>query len=256
AVSIENSAVGADVFFLVDLTSSYDDDLDTYRTAASDIVTELSDTFSDLRLGLASFRDAPCTGIGTSSLEYAYRLNLPLSSDPNQFVAILDELAVGPNSTTPEAALEGMHQVLTGQGYQVDMQAFDCLELANIAPSEPNWEPARIPLLVVATDAPFHRPGDTYYPYPTTDQQVIDEANARGTTIFFMSSGEEDPEATTIAEATGGQVFELASDSDGIVVALGQAIDSALSDMVVDLIPDGKGAKFVEAIEPASIEGV
>ncbi len=248
--------VGADVFFLVDLTNSYDDDLATYRTAAADIVTELTGTFGDLRLGLASFRDAPCSGIASSSVEYAYRLGLPLNADPSQFVAALDELAVAPNNTTPEAALEGIHQVLTGEGHQVDMQAFNCLDIANIAPSEPGWEPARIPVLIVATDAPFHRPGDSNYPYPTTDQQAIEEANARGASIFFMSSGEEDPEANTIAEATGGQVFELASNSEGIIVAVGQAIDSALSDMVVDLVPDREGAKFVESIEPSSIEGV
>lgn len=246
--------VGADVMFLVDQSASFEDDVETFKTSATEILTRLSGTFGDLRVGVASFRDAPCLPFGPE-LEWAYKLNLPLTDDLPAFAGVMDMLATAPGATTPEAALEGMGQVLTGRGHVVN--GFKtCDVIADIAPTRPGWLPARIPILIVSTDAPFNRPGEPDYPYPTSVAEVIELATASRTRIYFMISGERDPEDQLIADATGGQVFDLANNSDGIVTALGTVLDSSISDVEVELVPDGVGAQLIESVSPMRFEGV
>jgi hypothetical protein len=248
--------VGGDIMFLVDLTASYEDDIGSYRFLAKEITTSLSEAFQDLRIGLAGFRDAPCDGHGDESMEWAYHLFLPLTDDLDRFTTAVDALTTAGGSSHPEAALEGMYQALTGAGYAVASYP-NCRPAADIATTQPGWSAAgRIPLLLVSTDAPFNRPGDALYPYPTTVERVIDTATDMGVSVFFLATGDSDPDEVTIAKATGGAQYQLADDSRDIVVALGQVLDKALQDIVVDLVPDEAGAAFVDKIEPASIEGV
>lgn len=56
--------VGADVLFLLDVSNSFRDDIKTFRERAVAIVQGLEASFSDLRVGLALFSDAPCHGFG------------------------------------------------------------------------------------------------------------------------------------------------------------------------------------------------
>lgn len=249
--------VGSDVMFLVDQSTSFDDDIRTFKTSATSILDRLSETFADLRIGLARFRDAPCNPFGRD-LEWAYELTLPLTEDLSLFPAVIDTLATAPGATTPEAALEGIAQVLTGRGHAVNGFG-ECDLVADIAPSTPGWQKGRIPLLIVSTDAPFNRPGDPAfpeYPYPTGVAEVIELAVGSGTRVFFMISGARDPEDQLIADATGGQVFELDANSDGIVQALGSVLEASLSDVEVRLVPQGVGAELIDSIEPELIPGV
>ncbi|OMH39853.1 hypothetical protein [Desulfurobacterium indicum] len=61
--------------WLVDLSGSFGDDLFTWQNNTEAIVNALKTKISDLRVGLASFVDAPCSGFGYDG-DYGYKLEL------------------------------------------------------------------------------------------------------------------------------------------------------------------------------------
>lgn len=246
--------IGGDVFFLFDLSGSFGDDLATFQDQATNIVTTLSDSLSDLRLGLGSFVDANCLGFGGGD-DFGYELNLSLPEGGADMVSAfggaLDDAELQGGSDFPESQLEAMRQALTGDGLVVDSANTACANVADIPPSAPGFDAERLSFLIVSTDADFHRPTDFNYPYPTSIADVIDLAEESNTTIFFLNSGATDEAADEIAAATGGAVFDLASDSDGVVDAIGSALTTSLNDVELTLVPTEDG--FVSDIDPESV---
>lgn len=248
--------IGADVMFNVDLSGSYFDDLVTFRNQAAAIVAALNDSVADLRVGITSFVDAPCSSFGSQFAgDYGHRLDLALTDSLAAFQTTLDGLRVRNGGDLPESQLESMYQSMTGTGFVV-AQGTTCDGVADIAPSAPGWAPERLRFLLHATDAAFHRPGDIGsgsipYPYPTDVDDVIDVAQATGTRIFFLDAGgTTDAAKGPIADATGGQVFLLGSDSSGVVDAVRDAVEGAVSAVTIRLVPSAATEPWVESIDP------
>lgn len=254
--------IGADVMFNVDLSGSYGPDLATFRNRATDIVDALTANISDVRFGISSFVDAPCSSFGAAgSGDYGHRLDLPLTYNLGEIQSTLDGLNIYFGRDGPESQLESMYQTMTGAGYVVN-QGTVCDGVADIDPSTPGWTVDRIRFLLHATDAPFHRPGDVGsdgvpYPYPRTDLDVIRTAQITGTRIFFLDSGGGTDEAKhSIADSTGGQVFLLSSDSAEVVEAVFEAAAGAVRTATISLVPSGADASFVSSIAPVSYTNV
>lgn len=245
--------IGGDVFFLFDLSGSFGDDLSTFRTQANNIAGTLSDSFSDLRLGLGSFIDAPCRGFGRSS-DFGYELNLSLPEGAGDMVTAfgdaLDAAVLGNGGDNPESQLEGIRQSITGDGVVVDPGNTSCAGVADIPPSSPGYSPERLRFLVVSTDASFHTPADTSYPYPTSEEDVINLLQETSTTAFFLNSGSTDAAADRIAAATGGAVFDLSADSSEVVATIGNALSTSINDVEVRLVASEDG--FVSNVSPDS----
>jgi hypothetical protein len=216
----EAGELGADVMVLFDRSGSFSDDLDTFRTEAGRIVDALTLRFPDLRIGLASFVDAPCLffgspGIGDgSSGDFGYELDLSLPDSAAGGVATafreaLEALDIRSGGDGPKSQLEAIRQALTGDGWVVDPNVSpDCSPIADIPTTSPGFRIDRVRFLIVSTDASFHRPDpeDAGYPYPTGVQEAIDVALETGTTVFFRDSGFTDAAADDIAAATGGRL--------------------------------------------------
>lgn len=250
--------IGADIMVLFDRSGSLGDDRETFIMESGEIVDALASSLPDLRIGLGSFVDAPCSDFGDLDQgDFGYELNLPLSGGGTNRVtrrfrnALLDlDIKVG--GDRPEAQLEAIRQALTGDGLVVDATAFpDCAGVADIAPSDPGFESDRLRFLIVATDDSFHLPTDDGYPYPTSVADVIELALEQGVTIFFLDSGGlTDMVADEIALATRGDVFELSAASEEVVAAVDDALSTAIGEVEVRVEPIGMGAEFVTDIQP------
>lgn len=237
-------ALGADVMWLVDLSGSFMDDLSTWKSQAEDIANALASEVSDVRFGLSSFVDAPCSSFGSAG-DYGYRLELSLTRNKSNFVAAVQALSLYDGNDWPESQLEAMYQAMTGEGREVTGSCAG----ATIPPSEPGWISGRLRFLLVSTDATFHRPSDSGYPYPTTPDDVIRVAKDMGVRIFFLDGGGIDSEAARIASETGGSVYSVGSGSGEIVSAIRDALGSSIVSAEVKLIPVGDRG-LVARIEP------
>jgi hypothetical protein len=249
----ESGQLGGDFMILFDRSGSFGDDLATFRREVDDIELALSDNFSNFRIGLASFVDAPCRDFGSGS-DFGYELNLPMGR-PGMLSEALDELDIRFGNDGPESQLEAMRQAMTGEGHIVDSALSpSCSPVANIMATSPGWTDDRVKFLLVSTDAEFHRPTDFEYPYQTTVQDVINLASESKTTILFLNSGSTDVAAGEIVFATGVLVSNLGSASQEIVSVLKSAVASTISSVEVFMEPVGDGAEFVTSIEPDRVE--
>jgi hypothetical protein len=248
--------VGGDVMFLFDRSSSFGDDVTTFRDQANAIFSALKASVSDLRVGLSSFVDAPCSDFGDLSYaDFGFNLDLALTKDTTVFSTKLNALDIRSGNDGPESQLEAMVQAMTGTGVIVSGKG-SCDGTANIPVSNAGWQAGRLRFLIVSTDASFHRPTDFGYPYPSSVEDVIAKARQNGTTIFFMNSGSTDSDANTIANATKGAVFNLGSDSSGITDAIRTALQASITQADVELVPDGDTQGLVKSINPVSYTGI
>ncbi len=247
----EEGELGGDFMILFDRSGSYGDDLATFRREVGDIELALADSFSNFRIGLGSFVDAPCNGFGSLSDEdFGYELNLPMSP-PGMLSETLNDLDIRYGADGPESQLEAMRQAMIGDGHIVDPDLFSsCSPHANIMATSPGWDDSRVKFLLVSTDANFHRPSDTNYPYQTTVQDVINIASSTKTTVLFLNSGSSDVASSEIATATGGTVSNLGSASQEVVSTLKAAVATTLTSVEVSMKPVGEGAAFVTLIDP------
>ncbi len=249
----EAGELGGDFMILFDRSGSYGDDLATFRREVNDIELALADSFSNFRIGLGSFVDAPCRDFGSGS-DFGYELNLPISP-PGMLQETLNELDIRYGNDEPESQLEAMRQAMTGEGHIVNADLFpSCAPSANIMATSPNWAENRVKFLLVSTDASFHRPSETTYPYQTTVQDVIDLASESKTTILFLNSGSADLDSHQIATATGGSVSDLGSASQEVVSRLKSAVASTITSVEVGMKAVGAGSEFVTFIEPEQID--
>ena len=249
----ELGELGGDFMILFDRSGSFSDDLRTFRTEVDEIELALGDSFSNFRVGLGSFVDAPCEGFGSGS-DFGYELNLPLGPS-SRLSETLDDLDIRYGNDGPESQLEAMRQAMTGEGHIVDDSLFaSCSPVANIMATTPGWSKSRVKFLLVSTDAAFHRPSDYLYPYQTSIQDVIDIASESKTTIMFLNSGSTDDASDLIANATGGVVSNLGSASQEIVSTLKSAVATTINSVEVFMKPVGDGAGFVTSIDPDRVE--
>ena len=249
----ESGELGGDFMILFDRSGSFSDDLATFRREVNDIELALADSFSNFRIGLGSFVDAPCEGFGSGS-DFGYELNQPMSP-PGMLSETLGDLDIRSGDDGPESQLEAMRQAMTGEGHIVDAALSPrCSPFANIMATSPGWDDNRVKFLLVSTDAAFHRPTDFNYPYQTTVQDVINLASESKTTILFLNSGSADFESNLIAESTGGTVSDLGSASQEVVSTLKSAVASTITSVEVSMKPVGEGAEFVTSIDPDRVE--
>jgi len=241
----ESGELGADVMWLVDLSASFGDDLANWQAQTHAIADALQRVVSNLRVGLASFVDAPCGEFGGAS-DYGYKLELALTDDVAALGGRVDGLNIYNGWDDPESQLEAMYQAMTGAGRRVTVSG---CEGASIPASDPGWGSERLRFLLVSTDAAFHTPADAGYPYPTSVADVIDTARRLGVRIVFFNSGELDPAAEEIAAATGGAIFNVGADSSELVDAIDAAVNGAVTHAEVRLVPVGDRG-LVSRIDP------
>ncbi|XP_010223367.1 PREDICTED: integrin beta-6-like, partial [Tinamus guttatus] len=142
-----------DLYYLMDLSASMDDDLNTIKELGSTLSKEMSKLTSNFRLGFGSFVEKPVSPFIKTTAEeinnpcrsvpyeclptFGYKHVLPLTNDAERFNEIVKGQRISANIDTPEG------------GFDAIMQAAVCKEKIG-------WRNDSLHLLVFVSDADSH----------------------------------------------------------------------------------------------------
>jgi hypothetical protein len=283
ALSIEARVGAADVLFVVDRTGSMSEEIDNIRQSLrSVIVPGLIRAIPDLNLGLVTYGDFPVEPYGSMG-DRPFSLERPMSREFTALQGALGAVRAEGGGDQPEALVEALFQVATGQGLRagrVDRPWW--IEPAGGCRLPGNGyacaRPRATPILVLVTDAPTHNgPGGTepYTPsnfipsesVPHTYEQAVAALNAglgaKLVGIFSGTRGAESGRATLEAlsrdtrslDRTGRPlVFDINPDGSGlsqqVVTSVTRLVDEVRLDVSARAVDaDGSGgASFVRAV--------
>ncbi len=219
-----------DIMFVVDVSSSYSDDINTFRAKAGELIEAFRDSGNDVHIGISTFSDFPLSPYGSVRRDYAFSLNQPLTNDEGLITGALNGLSLLSGADSPESQLEA---------------------LAKTSLRDSGWRDGALPILFLATDASFHDSDvDPNYPgtgFSETEQMLINKKMR----VYGLQAGGSIPDVIRITESTGGGAFELSRDSEEIVTSVIDALDEVSSDLSIKLVPNGDFTRVVKSIKPA-----
>lgn len=218
-----------DIMFLVDVSGSYRDDIDTFRSRANELIAAFESGGKNVNIGVASFSDFPSYG---ASYDYAFSLDQALTSSMEGVIAAINALPILYGGDSPESQLEALFQV---------------------AQPDTGWRSGSLPIIFLATDAGFHD-SDEEADYPGAGYtETLSVLTSKGIRVFGLQSGGTVADVTEIASATGGEAFSLSRDSSEIISAVSAAIGSTTSNFSVRLVPNGDFAGMVKSVKPSGV---
>ena len=241
-VALDARTSGADVAFLVDVTGSMTGVIDQLQRAIRDtLVPALRDEIPDVRFSISSFADFPVDPYGGEG-DVPYITRTPMTSDVDAVTRAVGTLVANGGSDGPEAQVEGLYQLATGEGR---IGSIEYVPRASCPPGTFGavcFRTGVLPLVFVFTDIISHEgPGrsDPYDPtvlgtMPATYSDAITALNARTMPVVTFWAG-GDP---TIPDAAR----QLARDT-GAVDTLGEPLVFGIGRAGTDLV-----AQVLEAV--------
>ncbi|XP_006020407.1 integrin beta-6 isoform X1 [Alligator sinensis] len=252
-----------DLYYLMDLSASMDDDLNTIKELGSTLSKEMSKLTSNFRLGFGSFVEKPvspfikatteeiknpCRSVPRDCLPtFGYKHVLPLTSNAQRFNEIVKEQKISANIDAPEG------------GFDAVMQAAVCKE-------QIGWRNDSLHLLVFVSDADSHFgmdsklagiviPNDgnchldhnneysmsTVLEYPTIGQ-LIDKLVQNNVLLVFAVTKDQVPLYENYANLIpGATVGQLKEDSGNILQLIIGAYKELRSEVELEAFGDTEG---------------
>lgn len=237
-----------DVLFLVDTSGSYDDDIETFKTVAYDILNDLSELADDVQFGVASFADFPLGSYGSPEAgDEAFVLDQRITDSNDLVVDAINMLNEPLNYGVdgPESQLEALWQAATGSGRDINEDG-DYQDEGEIRPTNVGWRPGALRVIILATDASFHD-SDEEPAYPGAGfATVLSKLQETGTVVIGLDSGYTSGDLERVVEATNGLMFELASDSSGMGEAIWTGVSETVRSVELTLTIVGDPEEFIE----------
>lgn len=245
-----------DVMFLLDSSASMQDEIDTVRSRLRDVVVPgVRGIIPDAAFGVAIFGEFPVephARRGASVDDVGpFRMRTTITTDLARVEAALDETPVWANLDDPEASIEGLYQVATGEGLSPWIPpSFGC-PAGGVGGGCFRREAFRIVML--ATDAPMHNgpPGVPPVANYSFDAHSYAEtlAAVAAADLFVIGLGSEDrfrpspfPHLRALATDTGSvdgagrpMVFDIGPRGDGIGVEIVNAVRRVAEDVPLDV---------------------
>lgn len=155
-----------DVYFLVDLSGSFRDDLRNFKAEAPGIITTLKASNSNIRFGLGRFEDYPISPFGrASSGDKAYERVVNLTFNDSAVRNAIAGLSTRFGDDAPESQLAALYQTATGAGQNLSGVGYPGASIP--AGQQANFRSEAEKMIILWTDASFHLPGDPgSIPYP------------------------------------------------------------------------------------------
>jgi len=150
----------ADILFVIDRTGSMDQEIDNIRqNLRSIIVPGLARSIPDLQLGVVTFADFPIAPYGAPE-DVTFTLVQGMTREITAVQGALNGVRVGFGGDNPEALVEAIYQIATGEGLRSLGSLPDLIERSAGCPGPgtgyPCFRTVAQPILVVFTDAPSH----------------------------------------------------------------------------------------------------
>lgn len=229
-----------DIYFLVDLSGSFADDLPNFKAQAPGIISTLKASNPNTRFGLGKYEDYPILPFGFApSGDKAYERLIDLTFDTDLLLDIVAGLFTRNGADFPQSQLVALFQAATGAGQDLSGVGFPNASIPS--GQQANFRDGATKLFLLWTDASFHNPGDTGtipYPGPSFEETVNAILSLDPPKVIGISSGLSGiADLQRIAEATdslappGG----VDCDADGVIdIAEGEPL-------VCSIAPSGEG---------------
>lgn len=237
-LSSEISVGKLDIAVLQDLSGSFSDDCTTMDTIAPKLASALLAASVDTQFGVASFIDKPVSPFGSTG-DYVYRTDLEMTSDSVAFIDTVTNLS-------------------TGSGYDYREAQIEALMHLSETEADFGFRDDSYKVVVLATDADYHRAGDdTADPanngdgvidtedYPDVAQLSASLEESGIIPIFAVTSDVISIYQDLVDQLGVGAVVELSSDSANLV----KAVKGGLGDLFSSNIENAIGTRFADTIK-------
>ncbi|MCP3683080.1 MAG: S8 family serine peptidase [bacterium] len=275
SITIPEKAVKSlDVVFLIDVSGSYEDDINTLQNKAKNIISDLAEVVEDVQFGVASFSDFPLSNPNYSNVtdseddayygsfsdgDKAYFLHQKITSDITAVTSAINKLdqPLHNGEDSPESQLEALYQIATGIGRDINGNG-GFTDTGDLEPKSIGWRTSALRVVLFATDAYFHNSdSETSYPGAGKTETIaaLKNANIR---VIGLQSGNNSKASTdirSITDNTNGSKYFLSSNSAEIAQAIFEGLDVALEqiDITIEKI---SGSEWITNITPMSYADV
>ncbi len=237
-----------DLFLLEDLSGSFGDDLNVIKTLVPNLVTSITGIVSDTFFGVGSYVDKPISPFGFSG-DYVYRTDLALTADTGLLQTTVNGLTIRNGGDFPESQLEAL------------------LQTAVRATGEVGFRNDAFKVVVLSTDATYHKAGD-FASRPPNDGDAILDGSPEGTgedypsiaqvknalqaaniiPIFAVTTNVISTYEDLVAQLGFGSVVQLSSNSSNLVTAITSGLSDVFRDITLNVEGDDFG--YVQSITP------
>lgn len=268
----------ADVLFVIDRTGSMDQEIANIRDGLRNVIVPgLIRSIPDLNLGVVTFADFPLEPYGSPD-DRPFTLVRPLSAEFTALQGAIANIQVDNGGDNPEADVEALYQVATGEGLRPWIGAASGCARAGLGYA--CFRPRAEAVIVLISDAPMHNGpmgsqaySRTVFPPPpaqiphTYDQMIAAlRANLHARVIGINSGmppfwARDDMEQ--IARDTGSLgadnqplVFDINPDGTGLSEQVVRSVERFTNEVVLNVsaravdIDGSGGARMVRAIRP------
>ena len=272
SLSVPASLAVVDVMFVIDSSGSMRDEIDTIRARLRDVVVPgIRAAIPDAAFGVALFGEFPVVPHGPPDVR-PYQMRAPITTDVTRIEAALDASPSWGNFDDPEAAIEGLYQTITGEGYGT--------------PSTPGYIPASsgcarggtggacfrreaLPIVMLITDAPMHNgPPDVspfapyeFTPAPHGYEETVSLVRALGALVLGLGASDPSrpsphPHLRALARDTGSLdgdgeplTFDIGGGGGGVGAEIVGAVQFVASEvpLVVDALAEDLPGDSVDA---------
>ena len=145
--SLSAHCSSVDVLFLIDNTTDMNNAVASLRVSISNIINQLSETISDLAVGVATYQDFPVSPYG-SVTDKPYQLWLALTNNILSVQNAINTIACSGGGDTQESGNEAFYQVGTGSGISGSW--------GSVPPSDPGFRNGSRRIIIAITNSDFH----------------------------------------------------------------------------------------------------
>ena len=208
-------AAAIDVVFLIDSTGSMYNDIDSVKTTASGLISNLTNKFKDYRIAVVDYRDNPDGTHGEVGLDYISNVQTPFTTNTNTAQAAIQAISIGNGLDWNEAVYSALYNTITG--------------------TDPGaWRASPVKRIVIMMgDAGGHYPAE---PWAGGHSQAEVMALAQADKVVIQAllisggSGSDQTDFTTIATSSGGSLYNSAGGSD-VTNVITQIVDNVAANV-------------------------
>jgi len=261
---VQGDVPPVDVYMLVDLSSSFADDLPRFKSQAPNVISSLTASNPNTHFGLGRFEDYPIPPFGGANWEdKAYERLVDLTSDTDLVLDTIAGLSTRWGGDSLESQLPALYQAATGAGQDLSGVGYPGASIP--AGQQASFRYGATKLFLLWTDAPFHRPGDPGdipYPGPSFDDTADAILALDPPKVIGISSGTDAiSDLSALAAATGAFAPADGVDCDGngtIDIAPGRplvcqisATGDGIGEAITALVEGGQKPAILLAYLPA-----